>query len=814
MAQVLQLLCFDENQLEFIMLSLKKTFFIKTVYHLNEHVAYTRLLIASAFHVTLVFFLCPGLTVPLYADKPSCPENVFILLPDKPASRDSIAAAAGIQSALSGESNVVVKGSVLRGQYTWHIVSIVFSCILLILVAALFVERRRRMSVEKTLEDRLHFEEILEGLSRRFVNIPPEQVDLGIDEAMRMVCERFDFDIGVLWQWSSAEPRFLTITHLYRPLGGAPTPDRIDAEDMFPWCLRELRAGRVVVISTDEAPPEAARDQEVWRRYGIKSSTAFPLSLGGGPLIGVLGFNVTREKRFWPEDLVKGLELVAEIFANALTRKLSDQALRESEERLSIASASAGAGLWILDLGTGQFWATAKALELFGLAPDDALSLGRFLELVHPEDRGRVHQTLRQMSQSNDDTRITYRVIPGGNSIRWIVSRGRRQLGPSGEAQRLMGVSLDVTERMQMEKKIEAGAREWQVTFDSIPDMVMILDRDYRVIQANAAARSFLDLPFESILGNQSPVLVHSEDYPAGSCPFPKISEIKGHEERDIYDDLKQKWFHISVDPILNEEGQTVRVVHMVKDITAGKRAETEAFAARRELLRMERVLRMGELTASLAHELNQPLTSILSNARAGLRFIESGEIDIDEIKDILKDIANDDKRAGNIIRSLRSMVKPEEGERITVSLNDVLVEVISLFHSEAIIRNVNVETFFVDPLPQVSIDPVQIQQVVTNILMNAAESMLDESRNRKMLVRTQVIDGDKVRVAVSDYGPGIAEEDLGKIFEPFFTTKRSGLGMGLSLSRSIVEAHGGRIWVENNPDKGATFYFDLPVER
>ncbi len=137
----------------------------------------------------------------------------------------------------------------------------------------------------------------------------------------------------------------------------------------------------------------------------------------------------------------------------------------------------------------------------------------------------------------------------------------------------------------------------------------------------------------------------------------------------------------------------------------------------------------------------------------------------------------------------------------------------VALFHSEAIIRNIQVQSFLDNSLPTVNVDVVQIQQVVTNLMMNAAESMLDESNeNRKITIWSETNGGDRVRVGVSDCGSGIEKEDLGKMFEPFFTTKRSGLGMGLSLSHSIVEAHGGHIWAENNPDKGATFYFDLPV--
>ncbi len=255
-------------------------------------------------------------------------------------------------------------------------------------------------------------------------------------------------------------------------------------------------------------------------------------------------------------------------------------------------------------------------------------------------------------------------------------------------------------------------------------------------------------------------------------------------------------------------------MIHTIRDLTQHKKAEAEAFNARRELLRTERLLRMGELTASLAHELNQPLTSILSNARAALRFLDAGRLETDQLRDILEDIARDDKRAGDIIRSLRAMVKPEEGEQEITSINDVLAEAASLFHSEAVIRNVKVEMDCGGHLPPLMINKIQILQVLINLMMNAAESMLDLSESGKIILRTRASDGGAVQVAVRDFGPGIKDEEIGKLFEPFFTTKRSGLGMGLSLSRSIIEAHGGHIWAENNPDKGATFYFDLPGAR
>jgi PAS domain S-box-containing protein len=242
------------------------------------------------------------------------------------------------------------------------------------------------------------------------------------------------------------------------------------------------------------------------------------------------------------------------------------------------------------------------------------------------------------------------------------------------------------------------------------------------------------------------------------------------------------------------------------------KRAEQEAFDTRRELMRMERVSRMGELTGSLAHELNQPLAAILSNAQAGLRFLQSGRVDLEEFREILHDIIQDDQRAGNVIRSLRAMMKREEADRNPVYLNSLLNDVVQIFHAESVFRNVRVETEFDGSIPPVLADRVQLQQVALNLILNAADAMsLNPPEHRQMILSTGV-KNDRIRVTVRDFGPGIDQVNLERIFEPFFSTKKAGFGMGLSVCRTIVEAHEGRIWAENNPDRGATFIFEIPI--
>jgi C4-dicarboxylate-specific signal transduction histidine kinase len=244
--------------------------------------------------------------------------------------------------------------------------------------------------------------------------------------------------------------------------------------------------------------------------------------------------------------------------------------------------------------------------------------------------------------------------------------------------------------------------------------------------------------------------------------------------------------------------------------------AEAELARTRSELLRVERLSHLGELTASLAHELNQPLAAILSSTQAALRFLQSATPDLNLFRTILQNIIEDDKRAASVIRSLRSMVKREERERVPLNMITVLDDVLNLFHSEAIVRNVTIERDFDRSLLPVLADKIQLEQVLLNLIMNAAEAMSEsphEHEKRKIILRTQVTD-HSIRVGVRDFGPGIDPAKLDDIWQPFFTTKSTGMGMGLSVSRSIIEAHGGRISAENDPDGGAIFFIEIPIYK
>ena len=363
------------------------------------------------------------------------------------------------------------------------------------------------------------------------------------------------------------------------------------------------------------------------------------------------------------------------------------------------------------------------------------------------------------------------------------------------------------------QKQLREAAKEWQTTFDSIQDLIFILDPDLKVLRVNAPVLAFLNLPAEKVLGSLYYSLTHDTNEPPEAYLIRAMTRTKRHEDTELYDQKRNAWFHISVAPILDDKGEITSMVYQTRDITEQKRTETEIHRARAELLRVERSFRINELTASLAHELNQPLAAILSNAQAALYFLESDRPDLNEFREILGDIIQDDKRAGNVIRSLRSMMKREEVEKIPVILNDVLNDVVAIFHSEAVFRNVDIETDFSGSLPPVLADRIQLQQVALNLMMNATEAMSRNSPGeRRIILRTKATDSC-VRVDVRDSGEGIAQEKLERLFQPFYTTKGNGLGMGLAISKSIIEAHGGRIWAENHPEGGATFIFELPAK-
>jgi two-component system sensor kinase FixL len=287
-------------------------------------------------------------------------------------------------------------------------------------------------------------------------------------------------------------------------------------------------------------------------------------------------------------------------------------------------------------------------------------------------------------------------------------------------------------------------------------------------------------------------------------------------EYRAVLPDGQVRWIAGRGQVEFNGDGQPARMRGVAVDITKRKQAEEQAARHRNEMAHLARVFTLGELSGSLAHELSLPLTAILSNAQAAQRVLANGGADLAEIQEILNEIVSEDKRAGEVIRRLRLWLKKGEVRQHSLRINEVVEDVLKLIHSDLVNQHVTVDIELARTLPTVTGDPVQLQQVLLNLVVNACDAMADcNTQERRLLIRTGTENGNNaVIVSVIDGGGSIPEEKMEQIFESFFTTKEEGMGLGLSVCRTIIAAHRGKLWATNNADRGATFHFSLPIGK
>jgi len=270
-------------------------------------------------------------------------------------------------------------------------------------------------------------------------------------------------------------------------------------------------------------------------------------------------------------------------------------------------------------------------------------------------------------------------------------------------------------------------------------------------------------------------------------------------------------WNLLRITPVRDSSGTITHYVGIKTDVTLMRKKDLEITEKREELLHVTRVGKLTEFVSSLAHEISQPLTSILSYAQAAQRMLANREPQINEV---LQYIINDDQRASEVIRRLRSLLKKNNSEMKPVDINGLINETIGFLNTDLNSRHCNLEIKLDSAIPLVHGDRIQLQQVLLNLISNSLDAMNQNQGSRDLLIRTSYKDIQNIMVAVKDSGCGIPAQDLPKVFNHFFTSKADGLGMGLSISRSIVEAHGGHLDVKNNPERGATFYFTLPASQ
>ncbi len=556
----------------------------------------------------------------------------------------------------------------------------------LMCLAALIEERRR---VESALAERLRFEEFLARLSAAFVHLPSHEIDPMIESSLRNLGEFLLLDRVVLLRFP-ADDRGLAVSHAWAAPGLDAHPAAVVSRDC-PAAAERLRGERPFVFSRSNA-----RDLASLSGADVRTSVTLPL-VTTRRVIGGLALESISSERTWPDELVHRLQLVAEVFANALARKEAEDALRASELMKSAILSSLSSGVSVLDR------------------------------------EGRVIAVNESWTRSSPDSRTTlYAGAAVGADYVELCREAVRQGTPHA------------SEMLAGTQEVLAGTR-----------------RGFAFEYASPAAKA-------------------------------------------------EQWFALSVVPLNRPEGGAV-VSHT--EVTERKRAEVQAQRSRQELAHFARVSTMGELTASLAHELSQPLTGIMTNAQAARRFLDFAPPRLGDLRATLDDIIDDNRRAADVIQRLRDLLRKGELRQAQLDLNHLIGNVARLLASDAIIRGTTV-TLDLDPAPVVvSGDRVQLEQVILNLLMNAMDAMGEVAEaERTIVVHTQQSAAPQgVHVAVEDAGTGLRDGTKDRIFEPFYTTKAAGMGMGLSIARSIIEAHGGTIWATNNQARGATFHFALP---
>jgi len=374
---------------------------------------------------------------------------------------------------------------------------------------------------------------------------------------------------------------------------------------------------------------------------------------------------------------------------------------------------------------------------------------------------------------------------------------------------------VDLTERRRVEQALRERERESLMILDAIPGLVAILKPNGEVDAVNHELTAFCGQPLEAMKGWGTNGIVHPEDLPHMAPIFTQAiasGEPYDFETRVRRFDGVYRWLQVRGLPHRDTNGQIIRWYVLLSDVDDRKRAEDAIDKARSEFARVARVVTLSALTASIAHEVNQPLSGIITNAGTCLRMLDASPPNIDGARETAKRTIRDGNRASDVITRLRAMFIRREFTLEAMDLNEATREVVALSLNDLQRHRVALQLELTEPLPLVMGDRVQLQQVVLNLLRNASEAMLDVDNRPRQLVVSTVPDGaTDIRVTIRDVGVGLDRQGLDKLFDAFYTTKQGGMGIGLSVSRSIIERHRGRMWAEPNDGPGATFAFTIP---
>jgi len=530
-------------------------------------------------------------------------------------------------------------------------------------------------------------------------------------------------------------------------------------------------------------------------------------------------------ERFWVEELVtpdveNGKIIGSQSSIRDITeRKKVEAALRNSETGLAEAQRIAHLGSWEWNIVENKLFWSDEVYRIFGIKPQKfEFTYDTFLTFVHPDDRELVKETVKESLEGKRSFDIEHRIIRRDGTERFVHERGEVNFDGGGSPVRMLGMVQDITERKSAQEIIF----QFKSTLDQILDAVFMFDPEtLKFIYVNHGAIDMTGYSQKELL-KITPLDIIPE---FTEDSFREIlAQLLNDDKASLIFEIVQKTKSGSLIPVeiflqyIVSNGESGRFAAIARDISDRKRAEKaieESILLRKELEHISRVITLSGLTASIAHELNQPLAAIRSNAQAAVRFLSWDSPDIEEVRKALADIIKDNRRATDVIHRLRSLVKRETFEKIVFDVNTTAHEIIPLLYNEVLEYNISIEMELADNLPPVYGDRIAVSQVILNLLLNGIQAMAGlEIGPRELVVRTRQTDSTTIEFSVRDSGNGIGEDQKEKIFEPFYTTKADGMGMGLVICRSIIEANDGLIWFTNEPDHGATFHFTLPVSR
>jgi PAS domain S-box-containing protein len=496
-------------------------------------------------------------------------------------------------------------------------------------------------------------------------------------------------------------------------------------------------------------------------------------------------------------------------------RKQAENALRQSETYLAEAQRLSHTGSFGWCTGTGEIDWSEETFRIFGYDRAPSVNINMVVDRIHPDDRPIAQQVIDRAVSDGKDFDHEYRLLMPDGSVKYVHAVARAANDASGSFA-FVGAVTDVTARKQAEQELRESEQRFRDYAETASDWLWETGPDHRLSSVTQKGG-----PVTTQIGRAPWAFAtdFEEEPEKWQVHFANLDEhmsFRDFKYRTVRSDGSVRHVSSSGKPVFDREGRFLGYRGVASDVTNAVRTEQTEEALREaqaELAHVTRVTALGELTASIAHEVNQPLAAVVTNAAACLRWLDRETPNLDEARRAVESIVNDCNRAGEVIQRVRALVNKTAPQKVLLNINDVVNEVITLVQHELFSHRVSLRMELTPGLPMVLADRVQLQQVILNLVINGIEAMQPlTDQPRELVILTHQDEAHQVVVAVKDCGTGISTESADRLFNAFFTTKSSGMGMGLSICRSIVDAHGGRLSASGNIGPGATFQFTLPV--